>query len=170
MLTDNDIMEELSLAYVRAVASRAGFAVEEIRRDRDSVDLHICARGPLGGGLLHSPVLGAQLKATATTIADGDDEIAFDLKIKNYTDLIQPTAIPRVLVVFAMPEDPERWLSCSEEALVLRRAAYWAALRGLPASSNTSTVRVRVPRAQVLDVDTIRGLLARISRQEEIVA
>jgi len=45
VLTRNDIMEELRLVYVRAVASRAGFPVEEIRRDRDSVDLHIHARG-----------------------------------------------------------------------------------------------------------------------------
>lgn len=170
MLTDNDIMEALSLAYVRSIASRAGFAVEEIRRDRDSVDLHICARGSLGGGALHSPVLGAQLKATAITLAEDDESIAFDLKIKNYADLIRPTAIPRVLIVFVMSEDPERWLSCSEDALVLRRAAYWAALRGLPASSNTSSVRVRVPRAQVFDVDNVRELLARISRQEDLVA
>lgn len=69
-----------------------------------------------------------------------------------------------------MPEDPERWLSCSEEALVLRRAGYWTALRGLPSSSNTSSVRVRLPRSQVFDVDNVRALLARISRQEEIVA
>ncbi len=34
MLTANDIKEELSLAYVRAVASRAGFSVEERRKDR----------------------------------------------------------------------------------------------------------------------------------------
>lgn len=49
MLSQNDIMEELSIANVRAVAACAGFVVAEVRRERDSIDLDILARGALGG-------------------------------------------------------------------------------------------------------------------------
>lgn len=168
MLSHNDIMEELSLVYVRAVASRAGFAVEEVRRDRDSIDLHIHARGTLGGGSLHSPVLAVQLKSTAFDVPEGCTEFPYDLKVRNYNDLIRQTLIPCVLVLLFLPEDEERWLSWSEEALVLRRSAYWLSLCGRPATNNEATARVHLPRGQVFDHAGIRGLLERISRQEAI--
>lgn len=168
MLTSNDIMEELSLAYVRAVASRAGFAVEEVRRDRDSIDLRIHARGALGGGVLHSPALAVQLKSTALDLPDDGSGFPYDLKVKNYNDLVRTSLIPCVLVVFLLPEDPARWLSWTEEALVLRRSAYWCSLCGLPATRNEATARVHLSRAQVFDGAAIRVLLERISRQEVI--
>lgn len=166
-------MEELSLAYVRAVASRAGFAVEEVRRDRDSIDLHIHARGSIAGGALHSPVVGVQLKSTGLSDLDinrflQEDAFCFDLKPKNYNDLSQATLIPRVLVVFLMPKDPELWLTSTEEALTLRRAAYWCSLRGNNVTNNKTSVRVRVPWSQAFDIHGIRDLLARISQQEDI--
>lgn len=168
MLGHNDIMEELSLVYVRAVASRAGFAVEEVRRDRDSVDLHILARGSLAGGVMHSPALAVQLKATALDLPEGALGFPFDLKVKNYNELVPQTAIPRVLVVFLLPEAEDRWLSWTEDALVLRRSAYWLSLGGRPATTNDATARVHLTRAQVFDGAGIRGLLERISRQEAI--
>jgi hypothetical protein len=39
--------EQLSLAYVRAVASSVGFAVEHRSIDRDGIDLSIHAKGRL---------------------------------------------------------------------------------------------------------------------------
>jgi hypothetical protein len=171
MLSHNDIMEELSLVYVRAVAARAGFAVEEVRRDRDSIDLHVLASGVLGGGPLHSPALAVQLKSTALDLPERCTEFPYDLKVRNYNHLAQhPTMIPRVLALFVLPEDEARWLSWTEEALVLRRSAYWLSLCGLPPTSNESTARVHLPRAQVFDGVGLRGLLERISRQEAIRA
>lgn len=168
MLSHNDIMEELSLAYVRAVASRAGFAVEEVRRDRDSIDLHIHARGVLGGGEVHSPVLAVQLKSTALDLPDDSTGFPYDLKIKNYNDLVRTKLIPCVLVVFLLPEDPGLWLSWTEKDLVLRRSAYWLSLCGLPATSNEATARVHLSRSQIFDGTAIRGLLERISRREAL--
>ena len=163
-------MEELSLTYVRAVSSRGGFAVEEVRRDRDGIDLHIHARGRLGDGPVHSPVLGVQLKSTALDPSAADDRIAFDLKVKNYNDLTQPTLIPRVLVVFLLPEDPSMWLTCTEDALVLRRSAYWMSLWSLPTTENRSTARVHLPRSQVFDTTCVRHLLERVAREEAITS
>jgi hypothetical protein len=173
MLCDNDIMEELSLTYVRAVASHARFSVEEVRRDRDSIDLHILAKGSLGGPL-HSPALAVQLKSTGMTDEDLQrcsqaHSFPFDLKPKNFNDLSARTLIPRVLVVFLMPKDPEEWLTATQEALTLRRAAYWCSLLGNAATSNKTSARVHVPWTQVFDVDGIRALLGRVSRQEEIL-
>lgn len=90
MLSPNDVKEELSLAYVRAIASRAGFSIEEIRKDRDSVDLKVCARGLLAeDAVLTSPELAVQLKATVLEPLPSD-EFSFVLSRKNYDDLSAP--------------------------------------------------------------------------------
>jgi hypothetical protein len=95
-------------------------------------------------------------------------EVPFDLKVKNHNDLVRLTFIPGVLVVFVLPEDPSQWLTWSEEALVLRRSAYWLSLRGRAPTTNESSVRVHLPRAQVFDGTALTALLGRISRQEEL--
>jgi hypothetical protein len=41
MLLENDVKEHLALAYVYAVASRAGCSTELIRVDRNSVDVTV---------------------------------------------------------------------------------------------------------------------------------
>lgn len=168
MLSSNDIKEELSLAYVRAVACRAGFAVEEIRKDRDSVDVTVRARGPLSeDATLFSPALDVQLKATVLDpVPDG--ELPFDLPVKNFNDLAHRCLIPRILVVFVMPESVDQWLSWSEEALVLRRGAYWLSLHGREPTPNTSTQRVALPRHQVFEPNSLRKLLERVGREEEV--
>lgn len=118
--------------------------------------------------MLHSPALAVQLKSTAFDLPEGCTGFPYDLKVRNYNDLIRPTLIPCVLVLLLLPADEERWLTWTEEALVLRRSAYWLSLCGLPATSNEATARVHLPRGQVFDSAGIRGLLERVSRQEAI--
>ena len=169
MLTPNDIKEELSIAYVRAVASRAGFSVEEIHKDRDSVDLKICARGRLVDDATRtSPELAVQLKATVLDPVP-PTELSFALKKKNYDDLIQKSLVPRILVVFVLPEDETQWLRCDEESLVLRRSGYWTSLRGRPATANETSETIKVPRSQTFDPVSLRLLLERVAREKEIL-
>lgn len=66
MLSENDIKEELSYAYVHAVAARASFACERISKDRDSIDVTIRAQGRLHEeSIFLSPSIDLQLKATS---------------------------------------------------------------------------------------------------------
>jgi hypothetical protein len=168
MLSSSDIQEQLSLAYLHAVASRAGFSVEEIRKDRDSIDLKVCARGLLADdAVLTSPELAIQLKATARA-QGSEDRLSFALPKKNYNDLIAPSLVPRILVVFVMPEDESQWLTLTPESLVLRRCAYWLSLRGLPPTSNETSQTVYLPRQQTFTHDTLRELLRKVAREEAL--
>jgi hypothetical protein len=169
MLSPNDIKEQLSLAYIHAVASRAGFSVEQVPVDRDSIDLKICARGRLAedAGLTPPPELAIQLKATARRMSDGD-EIAFALSKKNYNDLVAPSLVPRILVVFVMPEDESEWLTHTPESLVLRRCAYWLSLRGRPPTANETSQTVHLSRRQPLTHDSLRELLRKVAREETL--
>jgi len=168
MLTQNLIKEELSIAYAMAVASQAGFAVEITRRDMDSVDLAIRAKGYLTPeSTLFSPEVHVQLKAHVFDPLP-ENEFPFDLPVKNYEELIPRRANPIILVVFIMPEDPNSWVSCNEEALLLRRSCYWVSLLNQPATKNGTSQRVSLSRRNVFDPLTLKELLAKASREEAL--
>ncbi len=168
MLTENDIKEQLSYAYVHAVASRAGFACENVRKDRDSIDLHICARGRLHPeSSVMSPLLAVQIKASVLAVSI-EPTFEFRLSRKNYDELRTRTMVPRILVVFAMPESPDHWLETSEDALLMRRCAYSRSLLGAPPSENEKYQNVTMRRNLLFTVDTLTDWMVRASRQEAI--
>lgn len=169
MLSDNDVKEQLSYAYLHAIASRARFGCDRPSADRDSVDATISARGSLAAdSLLRSPKLDFQLKATAIP-ALTSDSFAFELKMKNYEDLRDNSRhVPLLLAVFVMPEEEAHWLTHTEDTLMTRRCMYWCNLKGFAESANVATQTVTVSRRNMLTPDSLRQLLVRVSRQEEI--
>ena len=168
MLTQNLIKEELSIAYTVAIASQAGFAAEITRRDMDSVDLSIRAKGHLtSDATLYSPELHVQLKAHVFDPLP-ENEFPFDLPVKNYSELIPRRANPIVLVVFVMPEDVHSWVTCSEDSLVLRRSGYWLSLLNQPPTPNERTQRVTLKRRNVFDPATLVDLMKKAGREEPL--
>lgn len=168
MLTDNDIKEELSYAYLHAVASRAGFGCDRISKDRGSVDVVLSADGgfPADAVLRHA-VMQIQLKATSQ-IASGDVEFSFSLPIKNYHELRARSQAPRLLVVFLMAEDPKHWLTVDESTLIARRCAYWCNLKGEPETDNETSRSVRIASRNIFSPEALTALMTRVARQEEI--
>ena len=156
-VSSNTKKERLSIAYVQAVAARAGYEVLETRIDIDSVD------GVLKATHGRRPQIDFQAKATSTDVVL-DSHVAFPLLIKNYEDLRAETVIPRILVVFVMPDEPSDWLSQNENELVLRKCAYWMSLRGQPSSQNTTSVTVRIPRVQIFDDRQLQDLMVRAEK------
>lgn len=148
----NTQKERFSLAYIAAVAAKAGFDLVEPPVDTDSID---------GALISHSgrrPRIEFQAKATARDLFD-DVEIAFPLPLKNYDDLRRDVIIPRYLIVVVLPEHHDNWLTQSEDALILRHCGYWASLSGLPDTENSSNVTVRVPRTQQFNPDALHALM-----------
>ena len=119
-------------------------------------------------GTLEAPVRGMskvdfQLKAT-TVYAIQDDVIAYDLRVENYNQLVATDDLPRILILFLMPDDPAKWLSHSVEELCLRKCAYWVSLMGRPRSANASTQRVYVPSANMFHSNRLQGMFDQVSR------
>lgn len=68
-MTENEQKQQLSFAYVRAVAAGAGFACDGPSVDDDRVDVVIGASGLINGrSLIRSPRVEIQLKATSQDI------------------------------------------------------------------------------------------------------
>lgn len=160
-MTPNQQMEELSFAYVKGIAARAGFKVARPSTDTDSVD------GILMSDQGRRPRVDFQAKSTTRDLLRGDS-IHFPLPVKNYNELRADTMVPRILVVLLMPADAEEWLAQSAEELCLRHCAYWLSLEGWPTTTNPSNVTVLAPTANVFSVEQLTALMGKIEKGESL--
>lgn len=170
-LSSQNIESELSYAYLHAVAAHVGIACKVAGRHDDHVgiDAELTAWGPFpNGGYLAEIDIKVQLKATVQQPAIVGNCLSYNLQgIARYNDLRKKTlATPRILVVLFLPSIQAEWLSHTEDALLLRKCAYWVSLRGAPDSGNTTAQTIYLPRSQRFDPDGLMGLLANLSRNQ----
>lgn len=172
MLTHQNIESELSYAYLHAVASRCGFICECTGRHTDEagVDAVLRVKGRLApDSVFLQFAVDVQLKATKTSPIENNAVYSHSLKIKNYNDLRSVnTGAPQLLVVFFLPENQEEWLEHAESGMTTRRCAYWQSLRGAK-EVNSDSRTVYIPRANLLSTTSLRNLMTRFSRKEEIL-
>ena len=154
----NQQKEQFSRAYVRTIAATAGFDTYTFCVDDDSIDLGIAASGKK---LRRRPRLDLQLQCTAKDI---ESVMQFPLHLKNYNDLRCECLVPRILVVVAVPEQPENWLTEANNQLVMHCHARWVSLAGCRETSNTRKVTVELPPNQLFSVDQLRRLMDSIDR------
>lgn len=157
----NQMKSRLSLAYIEAVASQAGYQVVEIKIDNDSVD------GTLIANFGRRPRIEFQAKSTARDLAR-NGVIHYPLPIKNYNELRIESIIPRILIVMLMPDAPDDWIGQTDDALCIRHCAYWTSILGAPYSPNTDSVTVYLPMANMFDRDRLVSMMQRAERREAI--
>ena len=163
-MDENEQKQQLSLAYLQAVASAAGYACYLPFVDDDSVDRAIAARGKVAG-LLESPRIDIQLKSMVREpLKPKQPSFTYRLKKKKYDDLRGVYMVPRLLVVLLLPGDPAAWVEVGHEQLLSRFAAYYLSLAGMPAKMNTSTMTVMLLRHHLLSVANLRRLMAQASQ------
>ena len=154
LLTQPQIEEALSRSYLRALAGRAGFITAEYDFDMAGIDMQVRA-GPAGS----DRVLNVQLKATVNLGPPRSGAFRFRLNGRNYDALRRVRTDPFILVVLDLPRDSALWLEVADDALLLRRRAYWASLAGAPPRGGRRTVMVDIPAGNVLDLATLNALM-----------
>jgi hypothetical protein len=164
-MTPEQRKEEISRAYVHAVAARCGFALGSWSQDQGCVDVSIGASSALGGGTLEDPRIDLQLKCTSDVRHLHEDHVAWQLTRTHYDKLRARSSIPKLLVVLVLPELEAEWLEHSVESLIIRRCAYWLAMAGMPAITTESKV-VHLPRANVFSPAQLMSMMERVSRGE----
>lgn len=162
-MTLNQQKEQLSAAYVLAIASAAQCSVKEVKVDDDSIDLTIVSKQ--AGKVYHAPELNIQLKATARASLC-NDKITFKLKLKNYDELRVKTLVPRILVVMVVPDTPEQWIRQAEFKTQIYRCAYWVSLFGQSASPNNSSITIELPRANIFTPTELSRIMSGIADGE----
>lgn len=153
LLSTEDQEEALSRVYVHAIAARAGYMTSAPLPDRGGVDLRIQA----GGGM--RPALDLQLKATFNLTRLGDGYIRFRLKSGDYNRLCCQTQTPSLLVVLNLPKDYKRWITVTENRLVLRHAAYWQNFQRSERTKNKKSITIRIPEENLFNVESLRCLM-----------
>ena len=157
----NTKKERFSLAYIHAVAARAGYVLFEPKIDVDSVD------GVLMSTTGKRPKIDFQAKATSQSILQRE-ALIFPLPLKNFNDLRAETINPRVLIVVVLPDDEAEWLLQDEDQMILRHCGYWVSLRGAIETTNATSVSVRLPRSQIFEPTQLQGMMLRAATGPEI--
>ncbi len=167
-MTENEQKQQLSVAYVHAVAAQAGYTCQVQTVDADSVDLIISASGRVHEqSVMRSPRLAVQLKASSS-LELPSEHLVFPLPIKNHNDLRLDMLVPSILVVLVLPRNPSHWLEITEECMISRHCAYWTSLVGMPETTNTRKVSIHLPRSRRFSVDHLQDMMRRISRGEDL--
>lgn len=134
--------EQLSVAYLHAVASTEGLTVATWNVDKDGVDATIRKGGP---------TVDFQLKCTQKARRVGENFV-FDLDVATYDKLRMPDrTAPGYLALMIVPRDLERWLVHDSESLLMRCVAYYTRLQDRPEAPGQTSVAIHLPMANRLD-------------------
>lgn len=168
LLLDTEKKEELSHAYIHAIATKAGYSCfHHPKPDNDSIDVQIRGNTHPVEDSICNPMMDIQLKATATHSFD-DGHLHFPLKKKNYDDLRAESLVPRLLVVLILPKEESEWVVHSEEEMVSKKCAYYRSLRGELDSKNQSTITIKIPKSNILSPEELGRLMIKASKREAI--
>jgi len=165
-MDENEQKQQLSIAYLHAVASAAGFACQATEVDNDSIDRTIVARGWLHEkARFRSPKIDVQLKSLGRhALRQDESSFPFRLLRKNYDELRHPAQVPRLLIVLLLPREPEQWVEQDDERMVMRYTAYYLSLAGMGDAPQRSKVPVELPRTNLLSVAALRRMMEQASR------
>jgi len=162
-LPETELKQQLSLAYVQAVATGAACAIEEARVDYDGVDVTLKQEQP-AHSIYEYPRLQIQLKCTSQAKLIRPDHLGWALDKKKYEHLRSEKVMnPRILVVMACPADFTTWVVQDHERLTVSHAAYWTSLRGgAPFPESQERISVQAPRTQPFDIEQLLSIMTRI--------
>jgi len=170
-MTIEQIKEDLSTKCIEALANRLGYSTESRRRDY-GVDLkivEILKRNEPSGKVSYyesNREIKVQLKATTEKqIRNRDGLIKYDLRVKNYNDIVHSVnnLRPTYLFLIVMPDDEAKWLEYTPDELILRSKCYWYIHpKGTQESHNTDSHVIQIPEKQMIEMNTFAQLIEEI--------
>jgi uncharacterized protein DUF4365 len=168
-MTDEHRMEQLSRAYVQAVAAVCGCNCARPEPDY-GVDLTIRRVVKRRNQYEEAGLtLALHLKSTKVPTDLSDEDVSYDLDVRTYSQLRRTTrASPAILVLLLMPSECDEWLYHDESRLEIRRCAYWLSLRSQPPIPNSSTIRVKISRQNQFTPSQLERIMESIKRKEDL--
>jgi Domain of unknown function (DUF4365) len=159
MITTAHRMESLSRAYLQAVAAQAGLNYSVHAYDY-GIDITLREVERAGEYYIDTGrVLDVQLRSTGRAAAD-QIEIRFDLDVRTYDHLrVDHPKGTRILMVMLVPQEEADWVSLTERGLLIGGEMYWLLLRGRPSVPNAATIRLAIPRHQMVTGSALQQLL-----------
>lgn len=145
-------------AWVQAVAAGCGHLHERSSTvDKIKSDVLLTLDGHAGGW--RNPAVLVQVKTSVDLRDHDEDHWAYDLDLPTYDVLRHPRQrTRRILAVIGLSEDGETVRLVSDGTLLVGQTS-WVSLEDLPASSNSSSQVVLLPKANLLDDDGLTRML-----------
>lgn len=164
-MTEDQQKEAISREFLRVLANAHGYKVIEPPQDH-GVDMIVCpvtVRQEPNGRLRYLDSqykLDFQLKATTTTgIIEEDDQVKYDLEVKNYNDLVQRRSdpLPLHLLVVVLNSAPPTCIAMDQQQLSLLGQAYWyLPEEDAQTSNNQQQIRITIPKANRVHAEFVR--------------
>ncbi|MBB64054.1 MAG: hypothetical protein CMO81_03230 [Waddliaceae bacterium] len=174
MISEEHIKENLSRAYVQAIAAKAGINIEIDGRSQDyGFDGTFHQVNLIRGKLVDSGVsIDFQLKASINFTIE-TDSISYALDSGNYNSLAYrastPRATPAVLVLLTLPKDTREWINLDEQQLILKNCCYWEVVSS-KFTQNTSSKTIKIPRRQLLTPESLQKILQSVELNGNIIS
>ena len=153
-------MEDVSFAYLSAIAAQASVDYERLFHDDDSADCLLKKNFVLYGEPSKSCLFN-QMKSTASKsqYTMGENEITYRLSKKNYDDLrVYPGNI--ILCLLILPKESIKpWVELTDDDLLLHGRMYWCSLRNKPDIKQQDKITVKFPKSQILYPDVLNTLM-----------
>jgi len=168
MLDANALKEEISYSYAQILATRCGFSIGRPHRDNDSVDCFITYNGKLSNlSVNSSPQINIQLKSTASP-QWANNSIKYQIRKKNYDDLIARSFVSKIFVLFVMPEIKTmccRYLNISK----INGIAYWVHLCGMaPLPIGQESKLIDIPKKNKFTQKALYTMMDNISNDRGV--
>lgn len=134
--------EQLSVAYIHAIATRAGYTVGVWNVDKDGVDVTLRSRGLM---------VDLQLKCTCSPI-ENNRGYSYPLDTKTYDKLRDPDrSAPGYLALMIAPPNVDHWILHDPKQLMLACHGYWARIQDRQDVATGDTKSITLPAGNVLD-------------------
>jgi hypothetical protein len=169
-ITQQHTQEQISRAYVVAVAGVAGVNLANVREHDYGVD------GTFRPIIITQNVKGEtirlengfsvdfQIKSCVSSVQT-PTHIKYDCEADAYNKLILQNsaqgAAPILLLVLSLPREQNKWLWITERALRVRNACYWFYLTG-EQTTNRRKKRIDIPRTQLFTPTQLSDIIDRI--------
>ena len=92
----------------------------------------------------------------------------YDLKVKNYNDLVKKVMTPRLLGLLVLPENLDDWVKIEPDKMILKKCMYFVSLKDFPTSNNKTTVRITIPKGNLLTFDSLTKILQKAADGSDI--
>jgi len=169
-MPEADQGEELSIAYVSAIAAHAGINITVSRKDY-GIDMSFKRLWKRKSDNHYTDMAGLSLPSQLKSARFPEwkiraDIIAYDLRAKNYNDIV--TSTNGFLILMCLPAAIDQWLEQNEERLHLHKCCYyWTPELDDDETPNKSTKTIYIPRTQLFTTDALISLVDQVQPRIE---
>lgn len=156
-----DIEERLSVIYINGLATMSGYTITELKGSEDRHGIDVIIEGVHQGSY---PDLHIQLKATYSLGGVIDGAYRHTM-CRRHFDMLRERAVHNpagcLLAVLCLPQQPNKWLETTPDALTMRKCMYWSRPSDWtdPKSESQKSISVPIPETNILEIESLRSLM-----------